>query len=101
MKLIDLVRDQQVHFQYCRENELWYKTTNGFLFPVPISDIGNATFMRNDKAILFMRYIRKYKNEIDHIPNKETLKSMEDSENGIGLTTYDSFEEMKEDSKNW
>lgn len=29
-------------------------------FPVPISDIGNATFLAFDKAILFMRYIRKH-----------------------------------------
>lgn len=65
MKLIDLVKDQQVHFQYYRDNELWYKTDSGFLFPVPISDIGNATFMRDDKAILFMRYIRKYKEEME------------------------------------
>jgi len=65
MKLIDLVKDQQVNFQYYRDNELWYKTTNGFLFPVPVSDIGNATFMRDDKALLFMRYIRKYKEELE------------------------------------
>lgn len=67
MKLIELVKDQQVHFQYYRDNELWYKTDNGFLFPVPISkkEIGTATFSRDDKAILFMRYIRKYKDEMD------------------------------------
>ena len=65
MKLIDLVKDQQVHFQYYRDNELWYENDSGFLFPVPISDIGNATFSRDDKAILFMRYIRKYKEEME------------------------------------
>ena len=65
MKLLDLVKDQQVHFQYCRDNELWYKTDNEFIFPVPIRDMGTATFLRDDKAILFMRYIRKYKNELD------------------------------------
>lgn len=68
MKLIDLVKDQQVHFQYFRDYEMWYKTDNGFLFPVPVKDpkeIGTATFNRDDKAILFMRYIRKYKEEMD------------------------------------
>jgi hypothetical protein len=58
----------QVHFQYYRDQELWYKTDSGFLFPVPVHDkreIGNATFNCNDKAILFMRYIRKYMNEIE------------------------------------
>lgn len=68
MNMIDLVKDQQVHFEYYRDGEMWYKTDNGFLFPVPIHDkkeIGNATFKRDDKAIFLMRYIRKYKEEID------------------------------------
>lgn len=49
----------QVTFEYYRKNELWYKCENGFMFPVPIEDIGDATFMAKDKAMLFMRYIRK------------------------------------------
>jgi len=68
MKLIELVKNQQVHFDYYREGEMWYATDNGFIFPVPIADkneIGNATFQRDDKAIMFMRYIRKYKAELD------------------------------------
>ena len=52
--------DQVVTFLYYRDGELWYNTEKGFIFPVPISDIGNATFNAKDKAILFMRYIRKY-----------------------------------------
>jgi hypothetical protein len=64
-KMIDLVKRQKVNFQYYRDNELWYKTTNGFLFPVPLSDTGTATFLNEDKAILFMRYIRKYKEELE------------------------------------
>jgi hypothetical protein len=64
-KLIDLVKNQQVHFQYYRDKELWYVTDSGFLFPVPIGDAGTATFLKEDKAILFMRYIRKYKEEMD------------------------------------
>lgn len=63
-KMIDLVKGQQVHFQYYRDNELWYKTDSGFIFPVPIEDVGNATFMRDDKAIFLMRYIRKYREEM-------------------------------------
>ena len=31
-----------------------------FLFPVPIDDTGDASFLAEDKGILFMRYIRKY-----------------------------------------
>ena len=61
----DAVTDnKKVYFEYYRDSELWYKTEAGDIFPVPISDIGNATFMREDKAILFMRYMRKYNNHI-------------------------------------
>jgi hypothetical protein len=55
----DLVKDKQVQFVRYRAGELWYKCENGMEFPVPISDIGDATFLATDKAILFMRYIRK------------------------------------------
>ena len=59
MNLKDMVKDKMVHFSFYRDGDLWYKTDDNFDFPVPISDIGNAIFMRDDKAILFMRYIRK------------------------------------------
>lgn len=48
-----------VEFVYFRKNELWYKTEDGFMFPVPISDTGDGTFLPKDKAMMFMRYIRK------------------------------------------
>jgi len=56
--------DAKVSFQYYRDNALWYQTEVGsFLFPVPIEDIGNATFKAEDRAILFMRYIRRWMKE--------------------------------------
>ena len=64
-RMIDLVKGQKVHFQYYRDNELWYATDSGFTFPVPLGDIGNATFNRDDKAIYLMRYIRKYREEME------------------------------------
>ena len=57
--------DQQVTFLFYRESQLWYTTECGFEFPVPISDIGNATFHAKDRAMLFMRYIRKHMGLID------------------------------------
>ena len=57
----DMVKNKKkVYFSFYRDNELWYKTECGFEFPVPMLDIGNATFLAEDKALLFMRYIRKY-----------------------------------------
>ena len=61
MNLKEMVANNKtVTFTYYRDKNLWYKTECGFEFPVPIEDIGNATFMSSDKAMLFMRYIRKH-----------------------------------------
>ncbi len=50
-----------VTFSHYFDGSLWYKTSDtGFEFPVPISDIGNARFLATDRAMLFMRYIRKH-----------------------------------------
>ena len=49
-----------VSFEYYREGSLWYSCENKFMFPVPVNDIGSATFLASDRAMLFMRYIRKY-----------------------------------------
>jgi hypothetical protein len=48
----------RVHFQYFRDGKLWYKCDNGFMFGVPTNDAGGATFLPEDKGILFMRWIR-------------------------------------------
>lgn len=62
MSLIkEMVSDgKKVKFQFYRQKELWYVTETGFAFPVPIDDIGDGIFMNEDKALLFMRYIRKH-----------------------------------------
>ena len=65
MNILKMVKDnKQVNFLFYRDSNLWYKTEDGFLFPVPIEDIGNATFLAQDKAILFMRYIRKHLDDL-------------------------------------
>lgn len=61
LSIKDMVKDgKKVRFSYYRSGELWYTTEDGFNFPVPISDTGEAAFMNEDKAMLFMRYIRKH-----------------------------------------
>ena len=52
--------NQKVAFRFYRDRQLWYATECGFEFPVPISEAGTATFLAEDRAILFMRYIRKH-----------------------------------------
>lgn len=71
--LKDLIRDNEVKFLEYRKGYLYYTVTdptkipseigkytyNTYKFSVPISDTGDATFKNYDKAILFMRYIKK------------------------------------------
>ncbi len=57
----DMVKDgKKVFFVRFKEGELWYRTECGFEFPVPVDDTGTGTFLPEDKAMLFMRYIRKH-----------------------------------------
>lgn len=63
--LKDMVKDKKVNFLFYREKELWYTTECGFEFPVPIDDAGNGIFLNEDKALLFMRYIRKHLTTIE------------------------------------
>jgi hypothetical protein len=61
LSLKDMIKDnKKVRFSFYRDHELWYTTEDGYEFPVPISDVGTATFLAEDKAILYMRYIRKH-----------------------------------------
>lgn len=68
----DMVKDnKKVRFAFYREGELFYETECGFEFPVPVSDLGNATCYAEDKAILFMRYIRKHLTMIENARTKQ------------------------------
>lgn len=39
---------------------IWYKTEFDETFPVPIADMGEATFNADEKALLLMRYMRQW-----------------------------------------
>lgn len=62
MKTItELVKDNKVRFTHARKGNLWYVTENEqFAFPVPFSEVGDATYKDEDKALFFMRFMRKY-----------------------------------------
>ena len=69
--LKEMVSDnKKVKFVFYRDGNLWYVTETGFEFPVPVEDIGNATFLAEDKAMLFMRYIRKHLDVITEAKNE-------------------------------
>ena len=68
MKLIELVKGTRVKFKYYRKEDLWYEVQGkNFEFPVPIKDVGDATFLAEDKGELFMRYIRKHKKYLEDV----------------------------------
>ena len=70
----DMVKNKTVTFMFYKEKELWYITEDGFEFPVPIDDVGTASMNKTDKAILYMRWIRKH---------LETVKSWEEQRDVI------------------
>ena len=60
--LTEIVKDNTVHFRRYRANFFFYGIVfkgERFEFPVPLEDVGDATLPNSDKAIMFMRYIRK------------------------------------------
>lgn len=59
--LKELVAGNQVRFVFFRDGELWYEVVGtDFQFPISGDDLKGATFKAEDKAILFMRWIRRY-----------------------------------------
>ena len=66
MKLTELVKGKSATFEQYRDGLLWYITDDGFAFPVPISDIGEATTVKRvEKASLFMKYIKLQMKELE------------------------------------
>jgi len=58
----EIVKDNEVFFSHYRAGHLYYNVcveAKIYMFPVPIEDIGDATFSVTEKAMLLMRYVRK------------------------------------------
>jgi hypothetical protein len=64
-------KNKVVTFSHYQNGELWYNTECGFSFPVPTTDTGTGLFAKIDKAILFMRWIRKH---LEFIENSKQLR---------------------------
>jgi hypothetical protein len=56
-----------VQFSFYRAGNLYYKTETGIEFPVPAFDADqqSATFLATDKAIYYMRWIRRHLEALD------------------------------------
>ena len=64
MDIKNIVKDNEVRFARLRQGYAYYTVrvpADGidYVFPVPLSDVGDATLLATDKAIVFMRFIRK------------------------------------------
>lgn len=65
MNTSDFVKgDNKVYFQLFRQGILYYSvkknhSTEWYTFPVPVTDVGHASMLATDKAITYMRWIRK------------------------------------------
>ena len=72
MNIKDIVKDNTVRFVRYRQGCAFYCVNvprdGDYQFPVPLDDIGDATLELEDKAILFMRYIRRAITDGSFIP---------------------------------
>ncbi|MDA1370747.1 MAG: hypothetical protein O2971_08320 [Proteobacteria bacterium] len=75
MNIKDIVKNQNAHFVFYRDECLFYETDNGYQFPVPVEEAGSATFNAEERAILLMRYIRK------HLARTEAARDKQEKDN--------------------
>jgi len=69
----DMVSEGKVaRFAYYRDEALHYETEDGFLFPIPIDETGSATYNKEEKAMLLMRYIRKHVDYLQKLKGSES-----------------------------
>jgi|HubBroStandDraft_5_1064220.scaffolds.fasta_scaffold694730_2 hypothetical protein len=73
MNIKDIVKDNQVRFLRYRQGVMYYSVSvpgvsQEHMFPVPVADVGDATLEAQEKAIMFMRYIRKAIEEGSFVP---------------------------------
>jgi hypothetical protein len=63
MNIKDIVKDNTVRFVRYRQGIAYYgvnvPSEGSYIFPVPLDDIGDATLELEDRAIMFMRYIKR------------------------------------------
>jgi hypothetical protein len=78
MNIKELVKDKIVRFDSFRQGYFYYNIISSanspqkeaYQFTVPLDDIGTATLLAKDKAITYMRWIRKAVNNGTLMPVK-------------------------------
>ena len=62
MNIKDVVKDNKVYFLFYRQQHMYYGVDvrgEQLMFPVPLEDVQEATLNAEEKAITYMRYIRR------------------------------------------
>ena len=62
MKIFDIVNNNTARFSHYRAGFVYYRIkiiNMVYEFPIELSDVGNGTLNRDEKAITLMRWIRK------------------------------------------
>ena len=62
MTIKDIVKNNKVYFLFYRQTVMYYGVDvddKKLMFPVPLEDVMDATLFAEEKAITYMRYIRK------------------------------------------
>lgn len=82
--------DQAVYFSFYRDGEVWYRVeyrdetaeagyrVKNFEFPIPPEDLKGALFKAEDRAIVFMRFIRKHLEFLKESMKAEQMTKGED-----------------------
>ena len=72
MNIKEIVKNNTVRFVRYRQGIAYYGVSvpakGAYVFPVPLDDIGDATLELEEKAIMFMRYIRRAVGEGSFVP---------------------------------
>lgn len=56
----ELIKNQKAHFTHYQDGNMYYTTTNGFEFPIPLDDMKGGVFNNEHEAINLMRWVRKH-----------------------------------------
>lgn len=54
---IDIVKEGAT-FSHYREGHLYYVTDSGFVFAVPVAEVGNGTCCTKEKTMTFLKWVK-------------------------------------------
>jgi len=52
-------KDQYAHFQSFSNSTFIYRTDSGLVFPIPLDEVRDVTLNVDEKAITFMKWIKR------------------------------------------